>query len=116
MYHSIHYVDEIRFIVGQPPEYFLPMARNFPGYTRGLVHHNHNNVSGQDDWCATYRFEGTKGVVKGTMGELLRAVEEDREPGNSVQDNLYTMQTAFAAYRSMEDNRPVTLQEIASEA
>jgi predicted dehydrogenase len=177
MYHSIHYIDAIRYIVGQPPEYIYAdgtkfpgqvsvgetrtlIHMKFPGYTRGLVHDNHNNISGQDDWCATYRFEGTKGVVKGTngalynypvgredtlqftsnelvpgmwftptlegrwfphafigtMGELLRAIEENREPENSVQDNLYTMQTVFAAYRSMEENRPVTLQEIASEA
>jgi hypothetical protein len=30
---------------------------------------------------------------------------------NSVQDNLYTIQTVFAAYRSMEENCPVTLNE-----
>ncbi|WP_246321084.1 hypothetical protein [Paenibacillus germinis] len=46
------------------------------------------------------------------MGELLSAIEEEREPEHSVQDNLLTLQTLFAAYRSMEENRPVWLKEI----
>ncbi|MNY68261.1 hypothetical protein D3C86_2059940 [compost metagenome] len=48
----------------------------------------------------------------GTMGELMRAIEEDREPENSVRDNLLTIQMLFAAYRSMAENRPVRLDEI----
>jgi predicted dehydrogenase len=176
MYHSIHYLDAIRFIAGQPPEYIYAdgarfpdqgcigetrtlMHLKFPGNMRGLVHDNHNNICGQDDWYATFRFEGTEGVAKGTngalynypvgredtlqftsklldagmwytpsltgrwfphafmgtMGELMCAIEENREPENSVEDNLYTMQTVYAAYRSMEENRPVTLKEIAEE-
>jgi predicted dehydrogenase len=172
MYHSIHYLDAIRFVVGRPPLYVYADAARFPGQvsrgetrtlihlafsgeTRGLVHDNHNNIAEQDDWYATFRFEGTEGTVKGTngalynypqgredtiaymsrliepncwiaprlegrwfphafmgtMGELLRAIEEEREPENSVEDNLHTMRTVFAAYRSIAENRPVWLNE-----
>ncbi|MEK8127563.1 Gfo/Idh/MocA family oxidoreductase [Paenibacillus filicis] len=175
MYHSIHYIDAIRFLFGTPEYIYADGARfpgqqcvgetrtllhmKFPGEARGLIHDNHNHIAGEEDWYATYRFEGTEGIVKGTngslynypvgredtlsfhskrvhpdywftpslhgkwfphaflgtMGELLRAIEEDREPENSVQDNLLTMQIVFAAYRSMAENRPVRLEEIAQE-
>ncbi|WP_199613669.1 Gfo/Idh/MocA family protein [Paenibacillus alkalitolerans] len=172
MYHSIHYLDSIRFLAGVAPEYVYAdgakfpgqastgetrtlIHMKFPGETRGLIHDNHNNIAGQDDWYATFRLEGTEGVVTGTngalynyptgredtirffsrridpdywfapklegrwfphafmgtMGELLRAIEESREPENSVRDNLLTMQMVFACYRSMEQNRPVRLDE-----
>ncbi|MGG4032936.1 Gfo/Idh/MocA family oxidoreductase [Paenibacillus cisolokensis] len=173
MYHSIHYLDAIRYVMGMDPEYvYADGARwpgqpykgetrtlihlKFPGEARGLVHDSHNNRQPQDDWYATFRFEGTEGAVGGTngalynypegredtlrfysrklvpdrpyepalegrwfphafmgpMGELMLAVQEDREPENSVRDNLVTMRTVFAAYRSMAENRPVDLHEI----
>jgi predicted dehydrogenase len=172
MYHSIHYLDVIRFIVGHPPEYIYADGAKFPGQTslgetrtlihmkfpgevRGLIHDNHNNISMQDDWYATFRFEGTDGIAKGTkgalynypvgredtlqfmsnklkpdywftpnlegrwfphafmgtMGELLRAIEERREPVNSVNDNLETIKMVFASYLSMKENRAVWLEE-----
>jgi predicted dehydrogenase len=172
MYHSIHYLDSIRFLFGTPEAVFADGARypgqacrgetrttihlRFPGETRGLIHDNHNNWAPMDDWYATFRFEGTKGIITGTngalynypegredtirflskelapaawhepklegrwfphafmgtMGELMRAIEEGREPENSVRDNLLTLQMAFAAYRSMAERRPVLLSEI----
>lgn len=172
MYHSIHYMDAIRFLFGTPEYVYADGAKypgqaskgetrtmihlKFPGETRGLIHDNHNNWAPQDDWYATFRFEGTDGVIKGTngalydyptgradtiqymsrtdssrrwfspplegrwfphafmgtMGELMRAIEEEREAENSVRDNLLTMKMLFAAYRSMEENRPVRLEEI----
>ncbi|WP_248927514.1 Gfo/Idh/MocA family protein [Paenibacillus hamazuiensis] len=173
MYHSIHYLDSIRYVLGLRPEYvYADGARfpgqpyrgetrtmihiKFPGEARGLVHDNHNNRMPQDDWYATFRFEGTEGIVKGTngalynypegredtvgfysgrlelgslyepklegrwfphafmgtMGELMRAIEENREPENSAADNLITLQTVFAAYRSMAENRAVYLEEV----
>lgn len=171
-YHSIHYLDSIRLLFGTPESIYADGARypgqevkgetrtmlhmKFPGETRALIHDNHNNWANQDDWFATYRFEGTKGIIKGTngalynypvgredtisfiskeldpnywfhpalegkwfphafmgtMGELMIAIEEDREPENSVRDNLMTMQMLFAAYRSMSESRPVGLHEI----
>ncbi|MEK0315081.1 Gfo/Idh/MocA family protein [Cohnella sp. 56] len=172
MYHSIHYMDSIRFLFGTPTAVFADGARYpgqscrgetrttihliFPGEARGLIHDNHNHWGPKDDWYATFRFEGTRGIIKGTngalynyphgqvdtlsylskeiaseewitptlegkwfphafmgtMGELMLAIEEDREPENSVRDNLLTLQTVFAAYRSMAERRVVQLDEI----
>lgn len=86
MYHSIHYIDSIRFLFGDPIAIYADGARYpgqickgetrtlihmiFPGEMRGLIHDNHNNWATQDDWYATYRFEGTKGIIKGTNGAL----------------------------------------------
>ncbi|QNK55284.1 Gfo/Idh/MocA family protein [Paenibacillus sp. PAMC21692] len=174
MYHSIHYMDSIRSVFGTPEYIYADGSKfpgqvsrgetrsmifmKFPGECRGLIHDNHNNIAGQDDWYATFRFEGTEGIIKGTngalynypdgredtlqflsqridpgywfspklegrwfphaflgtMGELMRAIEEGREAENSVQDNLLTLQMLFASYRSIEENRPVRLDEIGS--
>ncbi|MFC0211156.1 Gfo/Idh/MocA family protein [Paenibacillus chartarius] len=176
MYHSIHYIDSIRFLFGEPEYVYADGARfpgqqcigetrtllhiKFPGEARGLIHDNHNHIGGEDDWYATFRFEGTEGIVKGTngslynypvgredtlsfytkavhedywftprlhgkwfphafmgtMGELLLAIEQDRQPENSVTDNLRTLQMVFGAYVSWNENRPVTLKEIADTA
>ncbi|MDF2960561.1 MAG: oxidoreductase protein [Paenibacillus sp.] len=175
MYHSIHYLDSLRYVLGLKPEYVYADGAKFPGQpykgetrtlihikfpgeARGLIHDNHNNRMPQEDWYATFRFEGTDGSIKGTngalydypkgredtigfysnqlesgclyapqlegrwfphafmgtMGELMRAVEEKREPENSISDNLITLQTVFASYRSMAENRPVYLEEVDS--
>lgn len=47
-----------------------------------------------------------------TMGELMSAVEEDRLPDNGGADNLDTMRAVFAAYRSADSGRTVSLAEI----
>ncbi len=172
LYHSIHYMDAIRLLYGMPEYIYADAAKfpgqkweaptrtlihiKFPGECRGLIHDNHNNIAPDDDWYATFRFEGTRGAIKGTngalynypvgkedtivylskdiagdtwisprlegrwfphafmgtMGELMRAIEEDREPQNSVEDNLKTLQMVFAAKRSIDENRPVWLGEI----
>ncbi|MCY0899270.1 MAG: Gfo/Idh/MocA family oxidoreductase [Firmicutes bacterium] len=173
LYHSIHYLDAIRYLVGDDPDYLFadgakfpgqPWAADtrttvmmhFPGELRALIHDNHNNWAPQNDWYATFRFEGTRGIVKGTngalydypvgrgdtlsflsqdvephtwitpqlagrwfpdafmgsMGELMRAIDEEREPQNSVQDNLKTLRMVFAAIRSIEEKRPVWLEEL----
>ncbi len=44
----------------------------------------------------------------GTMGELLRAIEEDREPGNSGADNLKGLALCYAAVASAEHHKPMT--------
>jgi predicted dehydrogenase len=43
----------------------------------------------------------------GTMGELLRSVEEKREPLNSARDNLRSLELCFAAIESAAAHRPV---------
>jgi predicted dehydrogenase len=43
----------------------------------------------------------------GAMGELLRAIEENREPTNSARDNLRSLELCFAAVASAESRRPI---------
>jgi predicted dehydrogenase len=47
-----------------------------------------------------------------TMGELLAAIEDGREPSNSGLDNLETMRLVLAAYKSIEEDRAVRPNEI----
>ena len=51
----------------------------------------------------------------GPMGELMDSITEDREPVIGGQDNLQTMALVEAGYRSLEQHRPVSLQEISGE-
>lgn len=43
----------------------------------------------------------------GTMGELLCAIEEGREPSNSARNNLNSLALAFAAMKSADSGEPV---------
>ena len=43
---------------------------------------------------------------KGTMGELLCAIEEDREPQNSARGNLNSLALCFAAIASANEGVP----------
>ncbi len=52
----------------------------------------------------------------GTMGQLMRALEEGVEPEISGRDNLKTMALIEAAYRSAAEGRAVSLATIRSEA
>jgi predicted dehydrogenase len=84
MYHSIHYIDSLRSILGDP-EWVTSRHTKYPGqleraetktvtvldYTSGLqalIAVNHHDESG--DHYATFRFLGTEGVIKGTIGLL----------------------------------------------
>lgn len=49
-----------------------------------------------------------------TMGELISAIEQRRPPSNSGADNLDTMRTVCAAYRSAETGSAVELTFFAS--
>ena len=48
----------------------------------------------------------------GTMAQLLCALEDDTEPEISGQDNLKTMALVDAAYRSAQEHRAVSIDEI----
>jgi predicted dehydrogenase len=50
----------------------------------------------------------------GPMGELLCALEQDREPTISGNDNLSTMALVDAAYRSNTEHRAISLNEVLS--
>jgi predicted dehydrogenase len=43
----------------------------------------------------------------GTMGELLSAIEEDRQPQNNARDNLKSLALCFAAVAAAERHEPV---------
>lgn len=44
---------------------------------------------------------------RGAMGELLVAIEEDREPANGAEENLRSLALAFAAIRSRQTGQEV---------
>ena len=48
----------------------------------------------------------------GTMGELLCAIEEDREPINSAGENLHSLALCFAAIASATDGQPKVPGEV----
>lgn len=83
-YHSIHYLDSIRALLGTPDTVFCAAMRR-PGqlatgetrtmstllYEAGprvLVHVNHENLAG--DYVAAFRIDGAQGSVRGTIGLL----------------------------------------------
>lgn len=84
MYHSIHYLDSIRSILGTPERVFCAAGRRpgqiaaaetrtmsvlmYPDDVRALVHVNHENQGG--DVSATFRIDGTHGAIRGTIGLL----------------------------------------------
>ncbi len=61
------------------------------------------------DGHATPKLEGCwfPDGFRGTMGELLLAIEEHREPSNSARNNLHSLALCFAAVASAERNQPV---------
>jgi predicted dehydrogenase len=48
----------------------------------------------------------------GTMGELLCAIEEDREPANSARDNLKSLELCFAALHAADTGEPVEIGSV----
>ena len=67
-----------------------------------------------DQGHATATLEGTwfPSGFAGTMGELLCAIEEDRQPSNSGADNLHSLALCFAAMASAERGEPVPVGEV----
>jgi predicted dehydrogenase len=55
-------------------------------------------------------------AFKGTMGQLMRAIQEDTEPAISGRTTIGTMVLVEAAYRSADEGRSVPLSEIVAEA
>jgi predicted dehydrogenase len=47
---------------------------------------------------------------RGCMGELLCAIEENREPENSAADNLGSLEIVLAAMKSADEGAPVVLR------
>ncbi|MFC5253649.1 Gfo/Idh/MocA family protein [Streptomyces nigrescens] len=84
MYHSIHYLDAVRSVLGEPETVFCTGGRTpgqvvtgetrtistlvFPGHARALVHATHENRTG--DPQALFRINGSHGSIRGTLGLL----------------------------------------------
>ena len=49
---------------------------------------------------------------QGTIGELLCAIEEDREPENGARENLRSLELCFAAMHSADTGTPVSVGSI----
>jgi predicted dehydrogenase len=80
--HSIHYIDSLRYLFGDPARVFTSGSRmpkepteaetrtitvwEYDSGLRVLIDVNHGVW--QDDRYATFRFEGTEGIIKGTIG------------------------------------------------
>lgn len=88
LYHSIHYVDALRFLLGEPARVFAHGTR-YPGFPstgetrtilildyaqpehlRAVIHTEHHNQNDPEDWYAAFRVEGTEGTAKGAIGAL----------------------------------------------
>jgi len=82
MFHSIHYIDSLRYLLGDP-DYVFTSGSRAPSettraetktlttweYTSGLqVLIDVCHTTWQDDPYAIFRLEGTEGVIKGTIG------------------------------------------------
>ena len=84
-YHSIHYIDAMRSILGDPVWVTSRHARNplqgsiagetktitimdYPGDLQAFIADNHYNHS--DDYFAVFRFIGTEGHITGTLGAM----------------------------------------------
>jgi predicted dehydrogenase len=84
MYHSIHYLDAVRSVLGDPDVVFCAGGRTpgqvaagetrtistlvFPGNARALVHATHENRAGDPE--ALFRVDGSEGSIRGTLGLL----------------------------------------------
>ena len=83
-YHSIHYLDSVRALLGTPACVFCAGAQR-PGQVaagetrtistliydegpRAVLHVNHENIAG--DYEARFRIDGSRGSVRGTIGLL----------------------------------------------
>ncbi|MFB6136787.1 MAG: Gfo/Idh/MocA family protein [Halobacteriaceae archaeon] len=68
----------------------------------------------RDDRSASPGLEGQwfPTGFRGTMGELLCAIEEDREPENGARDNLRSLELCYAAVASAEDSEPKVPGEV----
>jgi uncharacterized membrane protein len=64
------------------------------------------------EWHPTLEGQWFDDGFHGAMGELLRAIEEDRDPENSARGNLRSLALCFAAIHSAETHQPVVPGEV----
>ncbi len=94
-----------------------PRDTSFIGGTSGALASDGPDLSRQRvtlttrDGIARPKLEGQwfNDGFAGTMGELLCAIEEDREPSNGAAENLRSLAMAFAAVRSRMTGKEVEI-------
>lgn len=85
------------------------------GWPHGMASTLSYQRRGEGEWVSPeFSRQWFPDAFSATMGELLQALEEGRQPTNSGTDNLTTMRAVFAAYRSIEERRTVDLDEISA--
>ncbi len=97
-----------------------PADWTYIGGTQGTITSQGPNLSQQTltlytaDGIATPTLKGDwfPDGFRGTMGELLCAVEEDREPINNARENLRSLELCFAAIASATDGLPKVPGEV----
>ena len=111
----IEYDDAQASLVFDADARFGPHDRTYVTGSRGTIISSGPNLKQQaltlytsEGW-AVPELEGCwfPDGFHGTMGELLSAVEEDRQPLNSGRDNLQSLALCFAAAASAERHEPV---------
>jgi len=93
---------------------FGPMDQTYVAGTKGSLHSTGPNLGKQRVTLYTSRGCGSPKLAgswfpdgfHGTMAELLRAIEEDREPSNSARDNLDSLALCFAACKGAATGKP----------
>lgn len=94
---------------------FGPLDHTYLTGSRGSLHSRGASTKNQVLTITTEEGEASPTLVgqwfddgfHGTMGELLRAIEENRPPKHSAQNNLRSLELCFAAVASAERGVPV---------
>ena len=90
---------------------------SFIGGTKGSLYSVGKDLNAQSVTLTTERGEARPELVgtwfndgfAGTMGELLRAIEQNREPDNGASGNLLSLALTFAAIKSAHTGTPIEI-------
>jgi len=110
----IEYPDAQATLVFDGDVRFGQEYRNFIAGTQGVLASGGRELGTQQVMLHTPRGIARPKLVgnwfndgfHGTMAELLCAIEEDREPANSAENNLRSLELCFAAVAAAETGRP----------
>ena len=69
-------------------------------------------TTGEGIACPTLEGQWFNDGFRGAMGELLCAIEENRDPSNSAKTNLQTLALAFAAIQSSRTGKEVEIGSV----
>jgi predicted dehydrogenase len=91
-----------------------PRDNTFLSGSKGSIQSTGPNLDRQTVTLTTSRGQSRPRLIgkwfpdgfHGTMGELLCAIEEGRQPSNNARDNLVSLALCFAAAKSADSGRP----------